>query len=125
MKKTYRIGQVARMLGLETYVLRFWDSEFPLLVPARTQKGQRFYTEKHIADIRRIQYLLHTQGMTIEGARRLLAREKDSGPQQLTSSYSYAQLRETLRTVRNAVKELYDQLCNASHDTPSKKSDLP
>ncbi len=121
MKKTYRIGQVARMLGLETYVLRFWESEFPHLIPSRTQKGQRFYTEKHIADIRRIQYLLHNQGMTIEGARRLLAKEKNSSALQITLSSEYLQLRETLCTVRNAVKELYDQLRSASRDTPPKK----
>ena len=71
-EKTYRIGEVAEMLNLKTHVLRFWETEFPQLAPLRTGKGQRLYTEDHIGLLRRIQQLLHEQGMTIEGARRVL-----------------------------------------------------
>lgn len=70
---TYRIGEAARLLSLKTYVLRFWESEFPQLSPMRTDKGQRLYTEDHIALLRAIKHLLHEQGMTIDGARRRLA----------------------------------------------------
>ena len=73
--KTYRIGEVADMLALKSYVLRFWQGEFPQLVPLRTEKGQRLYTEEHVALLRRIQTLLHEQGMTIDGARRILEHE--------------------------------------------------
>ena len=76
--KTYRIGEVADMLNLKSYVLRFWESEFPQLVPSRTEKGQRLYTEEHVDLLRRIQTLLHAQGMTIEGARRILEHEDHS-----------------------------------------------
>jgi len=76
--KSYRIGEVAEMLSLKSYVLRFWESEFPQIVPARTEKGQRLYTEEHVALLRRIQTLLHVQGMTIEGARRILEHEEHS-----------------------------------------------
>ncbi|MDR3358865.1 MAG: MerR family transcriptional regulator [Desulfovibrio sp.] len=71
-EKTYRIGEAAELLNLKTHVLRFWETEFPQLVPSRTDKGQRLYTEDDMALLRRIQQLLHEQGMTIEGARRLL-----------------------------------------------------
>ena len=71
-EKTYRIGEVAELLNLKTHVLRFWETEFPQLAPLRTGKGQRLYTEEHIGLLRRIQQLLHEQGMTIEGARRVL-----------------------------------------------------
>jgi len=74
--KTYRIGEVADILRLKSYVLRFWESEFPQLVPLRTEKGQRLYTEKHVALLRRIQTLLHEHGMTIDGARRVLEHEE-------------------------------------------------
>lgn len=70
--KTYRIGEAAILLNLKTYVLRFWETEFPQLAPLRTEKGQRLYTEDDLALLRRIQQLLHEQGMTIEGARRVL-----------------------------------------------------
>lgn len=70
--KTYKIGEAAVLLELKTYVLRFWETEFPQLVPLRTDKGQRLYTEDSLALLRRIKSLLHEQGMTIEGARRVL-----------------------------------------------------
>lgn len=72
-EKTYRIGEAADMLHLKSYVLRFWETEFPQLAPLRTDKGQRLYTDAHIALLHRIRQLLHEQGMTIEGARRVLA----------------------------------------------------
>lgn len=72
-EKTYRIGEAADMLHLKSYVLRFWETEFPQLAPLRTDKGQRLYTDHHIALLQRIRQLLHEQGMTIEGARRVLA----------------------------------------------------
>ena len=71
-EKLYRIGEAATLLDLKTYVLRFWESEFPQLQPVRTAKGQRLYTEETIALLRRIRYLLHEKGMTIDGARRVL-----------------------------------------------------
>jgi len=76
--RTYRIGEVAEFLKLKSYVLRFWESEFSQLVPLRTEKGQRLYTEEHVALLRHIQILLHKKGMTIEGARRILEHEEDS-----------------------------------------------
>ena len=74
--KTYRIGEVAEILKLKSYVVRFWESEFPQLVPLRTEKGQRLYTAEHVALLRHIQTLLHKNGMTIEGARRILDHEE-------------------------------------------------
>ena len=78
MEKTYRIGEAAEMLKLKSYVLRFWESEFPQLVPLRTEKGQRLYTDEHVSLLRRIQSLLHAKGMTIDGARRALEHEENS-----------------------------------------------
>jgi len=73
--KLYRIGEAAAMLDLATCVLRFWEGEFEQLCPLRTPKGQRLYREEDMALLRRIRSLLHEQGMTIEGARRVLAGE--------------------------------------------------
>lgn len=76
MPKQYRIGEVAALLHLKTSVLRFWETEFAQLEPLRTAKGQRLYTEATLQVALRIQQLLHTDGMTIEGARRVLEAEK-------------------------------------------------
>ena len=81
--QTYRIGEAATLLNLKTYVLRFWEMEFPQIAPLRTEKGQRLYTEADLAALRRIRYLLHERGLTIEGARRILAEEsqRSAAPQ--------------------------------------------
>ena len=71
-KKTWKIGEVAQLLDVRTSVLRFWETEFPQIEPLRTEKGQRLYTEEHIGVVRKIHSLLYEQGMTIEGAKRVL-----------------------------------------------------
>lgn len=71
--RMYRIGEAAKELNLQTSVLRFWEGEFSELQPVRTPKGQRLYTERDMEILRRIRALLHEQGMTIEGARRVLS----------------------------------------------------
>ena len=70
--KRLRIGEAARLLGLEPYVLRYWETEFPQLSPLRTEKGQRLYSRDDMTMLRRIQKLLHQDGLTIDGARRRL-----------------------------------------------------
>ncbi len=71
-EKRLRIGQVARQLGVEPYVLRFWEDEFPQLQAARTSKGQRYYTEEHVRLLEKIRHLLYVEKLTIKGARQKL-----------------------------------------------------
>jgi DNA-binding transcriptional MerR regulator len=75
----YKIGEAASLLHLKTHVLRFWETEFPQIVPLRTEKGQRLYTEEHLALLARIRFLLHEHGLTIEGARKILSAEAGRG----------------------------------------------
>lgn len=56
--RTYRIGEAARLLKLESYVLRFWETEFAQLRPVRTPKGQRLYSDADLVLLRRIRTLL-------------------------------------------------------------------
>lgn len=70
--RTYRIGQIAALLGVRTSVLRFWEQEFPVLAPIRLPSGHRAYTERDLRMLQRIRELLYTRGMTIEGARQQL-----------------------------------------------------
>ena len=79
MTTPYKIGEAAALLNLKSYVLRFWETEFPDIVPLRTEKGQRLYTREHLALLQRIRYLLHDRGLTIGGARKMLAEEKQRG----------------------------------------------
>lgn len=72
-EKNWRIGEVSEMFGLPAHVLRFWETEFPQIRPSRTDKGQRVYNEETLKTIRQIQKLLHEDGLTIGGAKRVLA----------------------------------------------------
>jgi DNA-binding transcriptional MerR regulator len=63
-----KIGEAARALGVETYVLRFWETQFPFLKPKHTRTKHRFYQEKDLEVLRLIKRLLHDEGFTIAGA---------------------------------------------------------
>jgi DNA-binding transcriptional MerR regulator len=80
LQRTYKIGEVASLMGLNPSVLRFWETEFPQLAPVRTKKGQRLYTDEHLERIARIKALLYEEKLTIDGARRRLAASGDERP---------------------------------------------
>jgi len=71
----YSISEVAKMVGEEPYVLRFWEKEFSQLKPKKNKAGNRTYQAKDIEKLMRIKRLLHEDGYTIEGARNLLRRD--------------------------------------------------
>ena len=68
-KEYFRIGEVARLIGVETYVLRYWETEFNSIKPVRPFSNQRLYKRKDVELILLIQDLLYRQKYTIEGAR--------------------------------------------------------
>jgi DNA-binding transcriptional MerR regulator len=74
-KLYFRIGEVARLLDLPTYVLRFWETEFPQLKPNKGGTGQRLYRRRDVDLVLRIRTLLYEEGYTIPGARQLLKTE--------------------------------------------------
>src|SRR5262245_40743226 len=76
-KLYFRIGEVCKLLKLEPYVLRFWESEFPTLSPAKGANGRRMYRRKDVEMVITIKGLLYERGFTIAGARRLLSSKKD------------------------------------------------
>jgi DNA-binding transcriptional MerR regulator len=69
----YRIGDIARELDEEPHVIRFWEGEFHLR-PQRSKKGQRVYSEAHLAKLRLIRFLIRDELYTLDGARRQLKR---------------------------------------------------
>ena len=72
-KLYFKIGEVSKISGLPSHVLRFWESEFKKIKPRRTAAGQRSYTQKDVAMILEIKHLLHEKKFTIEGARKYLS----------------------------------------------------
>lgn len=71
-KLFYKIGEVSALVGVESYVLRYWENEFPSLRPRKSRSGQRIYTKKDIDLILLIRRLLHEERYTIDGVRRKL-----------------------------------------------------
>jgi DNA-binding transcriptional MerR regulator len=71
-KDLFRIGEVSRLTGTKQFVLRYWESEFPMLQPVKSPKGHRLYRRQDIETVFVIKRLLYDEGFTIAGARRLL-----------------------------------------------------
>ncbi|MGH2568502.1 MAG: MerR family transcriptional regulator [Bacteroidota bacterium] len=71
-KLYYSISEVSKITELEQYVLRYWESEFPQLKPAKNRAGNRIYTNKDIKLILHIKQLLRDEKYTIEGAKKVL-----------------------------------------------------
>lgn len=75
----YKIGEACKELGIQPYVLRYWETEFPALAPSKSRSGQRVYSEKELEIIKRIKQLLYEEGYTIAGAKKKLEAELASG----------------------------------------------
>jgi len=100
-KLYFRIGEVSKIAGLPTYVLRFWETEFSKMRPKRTSSGQRLYTRNDIELILKIKNLLYEKKFTIQGARQHLSartHKKDIPPKQL------------LKDLRSELKSIKDML---------------
>ncbi len=78
-KLYYSIGEVSETTDLKQYVLRYWESEFPQLSPAKNRAGNRTYREKDIELVNFIKTLLYEKKYTIEGARQKLKELQDHG----------------------------------------------
>src|ERR1700688_3553129 len=68
----YRIGEVSRITDTKPFVLRYWETEFPMLQPVKSPKGHRLYRRKDVDTVLLIKRLLYDEGFTIAGARRHL-----------------------------------------------------
>src|ERR1019366_5163322 len=75
-KLFFRIGEVAQLVGVEAYVLRYWESEFPGLSPKKSSTGQRMFRRKDVELLLNIKHLLYHEKFTIEGARKALKAKK-------------------------------------------------
>ena len=83
-KNLYRIGEVSRITDTKPFVLRYWETEFPMLQPVKSPKGHRLYRRKDVDTVLLIKRLLYDEGFTIAGARRHL-RDINEGPAELAS----------------------------------------
>src|SRR2546422_5444903 len=75
-KLFFRIGEVCEIVGVEPYVLRFWETEFPNLAPEKSKSGHRVYKRRDVEMVLRIKDLLYERGFTIAGARKQLSHSR-------------------------------------------------
>jgi len=77
-ERLYRIGEVSKLTALKPFVLRYWETEFPMLEPVKSPSGHRLYRQQDVDLVLKIKRLLYDEGFTIAGARRYL-RESANG----------------------------------------------
>jgi DNA-binding transcriptional MerR regulator len=77
--RLYRIGEVSRIAELKPFVLRYWETEFPMLQPVKSPRGHRLYRQEDVDLVLRIKRLLYDEGFTIAGARRHLRELAGNG----------------------------------------------
>ncbi len=74
-RRMYRIGEVSRLADLKPFVLRYWETEFPMLQPVKSARGHRLYRQEDVDLVLKIKRLLYDEGFTIAGARRHLLEQ--------------------------------------------------
>lgn len=106
-KLFYKIGEVSRITGVESYVLRYWETEFPFLRPRKNSSGQRVYTRKDLDTVIQIKKLLHEERYTIEGVRKRFGGS-DSAKHLKASPQPPA--KEIFEKVKKKLRDLLDQM---------------
>ena len=81
-KLYFRIGEVSGLTQTKSYVLRYWETEFPTLKPVKSRTGHRLYRREDVQTVLEIKRLLYDQGFTIEGARKQLAGDSGDSEEQ-------------------------------------------
>jgi DNA-binding transcriptional MerR regulator len=82
-KLFYKIGEVSKISGVESYVLRYWETEFPFLRPRKNKSGQRVYVKKDLELILQVKKLLYQERYTIEGVRKKLGDGIHKAPESI------------------------------------------
>ena len=105
-KLYFRIGEVAELCKLPTYVLRFWETEFPQLKPVKSNTGQRMYRQRDVEHVLRVKKLLYEEGFTIAGARQQLKDESKPAKKQSGLPFPKSGRNDGLKKVRQGLQEI-------------------
>ena len=115
-KLYFKIGEVAKIVGVKPYVLRYWETEFPMIRPGKTRSKHRLYRRRDVEALLEIKRLLHNERYTIEGAKRRLkgpatklAPPADVRPQ-MTLPLGERTYRNALVRLRQDLQALYEML---------------
>jgi DNA-binding transcriptional MerR regulator len=127
----FKIGDVAQICGVETYVLRFWETQFPQLKPNKSGTGQRLYRRRDVELALEIKRLVHVEGYTLAGARQTLEqghRRQSSQSRLPLDDGDYAQRLETaaaaIGQVRAELREIAGMLASPDPPAPRRRPRL-
>jgi len=113
-KLYYSISEVSRITGLEQHVLRYWETQFPELTPAKNRAGNRIYTNKDISLIFEIKHLVREEGFTIDGAKKVLSSKSNGSSLHVVDTGngkdSEQDLKQTLLEARAFLEEFIQRL---------------
>jgi DNA-binding transcriptional MerR regulator len=99
-KLYYSIGEVANMFGVNTSLIRFWEKNFDVIKPKKNKKGNRLFTKSDINNFKLIYHLVKEQRLTLEGARKKLAENKEDTVNNFEAIESLRRIKEMLVEVR-------------------------
>ena len=104
-KLYYSIGEVSKLVGLKSYVLRYWETEFKQLTPPKNRAGNRTYRQKDIDLILKIKDLLHGKKFTIEGARSVISSKTSTSSNiEVINRKIISQLKNELQQILQVIK---------------------
>jgi DNA-binding transcriptional MerR regulator len=109
-KLYFKIGEVASIVGVQPYVLRYWESEFSVVRPSKTRSKHRLYRRRDVETLLQIKQLLHDERFTIEGARKRLKslpKEERRQPEVPLADRTY---RTILSQLRKEIEALHRML---------------
>jgi DNA-binding transcriptional MerR regulator len=109
-KLFYKIGEVSKILGVEPYVLRYWETEFPFLKPRKNKSGQRVYVKKDVELLLTIKNLLYQERYTIEGVRKRLGLSSGDVEPKPEPEVQKKEVRQPARVVEHIKKRLREIL---------------
>ena len=102
-KRYYTIGEVSRILGVNTSLVRFWEKEFDVINPKKNKKGNRLFDNQDLDNLRLIYHLVKERGFTLKGARAKLKENRED-------TAKNAEVVQRLKTIRQALAEIKKQL---------------
>lgn len=112
-KLFYKIGEVSKIVDVEPYVLRYWETEFSFLKPRKNKSGQRVYVKKDVELLITIKNLLYNERYTIEGVRKQLgfaAAASEAKPSKDVQKKEGRPASEVIEHVRKRLRDILSQL---------------
>jgi DNA-binding transcriptional MerR regulator len=107
-KLYYSISEVSKIIGLEPYVMRYWEKEFPTLRPKKSRGGNRVYTQKDIEMLNQINHLRTREKLTIAGARTRLMMKRPS--EQKDVVVASAKVKTLIGQIKEDIERLLEEL---------------